>query len=57
MPFLTCDQLIAILEGQRCLRCKEKATWLPHDKGIGYCDEHFPYKQEKIEEMINLLIK
>ena len=45
--FISPDQFVAYLEGQKCIRCNQRAVWLPHDKGIGYCDEHFPYHEEK----------
>lgn len=51
--WFTLDQFIAYMDEQKCHRCDKKATWLPMDKGIGYCDEHFPYHQEKLKEQKN----
>ncbi len=44
--WFTADQFIAMMEKQKCGLCDKKAVWLPHHKGIGYCDEHYPYKEE-----------
>ena len=46
MPFLTIDQLIAVIEKQRCFRCEKPATYFPMDKGIAYCDDHYPLKHQ-----------
>ncbi len=43
--FFTTDQFMAFLEGQKCSHCDKRARWLPMEKGIGYCDEHYPYKE------------
>ncbi len=43
-------QFMAFLEGQKCCYCDNRAKWLPHDKGNGYCDDHFPYYEEKLNE-------
>ena len=48
--FFTTGQFMAYLEGQKCSHCDKRATWLPHERGIAYCDEHFPYKEEKENE-------
>ena len=49
--FFTKDQFMAFLEGQKCSHCDKRAKWLPHDKGIAYCDEHYPYYEEKNNEL------
>lgn len=49
--FMTLAQFLAILEKQKCSQCDKKATWLPHTKGTGYCDDHFPYHEEKLKEI------
>ncbi len=49
--WMTPSQFEAIMEGQKCSHCDEKAKWLPkYERGIGYCDEHFPYKEELKEK-------
>lgn len=45
--FMTPHQFDAIMEGQKCSHCQKKAIWFPkYERGIGYCDDHFPYKSE-----------
>ncbi len=45
--YFTMDQFKAYLNDQKCNHCDKKATWLPFNGGIAFCDEHYPYKDEK----------
>lgn len=49
--FMTPRQFMAILEGRKCSHCDKKARWI-HEDGAppSYCDEHFPYLEEKRRE-------
>lgn len=48
--FFTGDQLIAYLEGQKCLHCDQRATWLPIERGVAYCDRHCPWREDTCQE-------
>jgi len=50
MTWFTIDQFKMWCEERICCRCEKKATYFPKDEGICYCDEHFPYKEEKEDE-------
>lgn len=41
--WFTKDQFMAFLERQKCNHCDKRAKWLPYEKGIAYCDDHYPY--------------
>jgi hypothetical protein len=52
--FMSKDQFLSYLERQKCSHCENRATWLPREKGIGYCDNHFPYNEEvKVNNELN----
>lgn len=41
------------MEGQKCSHCEKKAKWLPkYERGISYCDDHWPYKEEYLNKDI-----
>jgi hypothetical protein len=48
MTFLTIDQFLCL--GKKCSHCEKKATWIADPKSTAYCDEHFPYYEEKKQQ-------
>lgn len=52
--FMTPQQFFAIMEKRKCSHCEKKATWIRDDGSTpSYCDEHFPYMEEKRREAAN----
>lgn len=49
MDFLSLEQFLSL--GKKCSHCDKKAKWLAHPESPAYCDEHFPYWEEKIKEI------
>lgn len=50
--WMTPKQFQAIMEGRKCSHCDNKAKWIHEDgKPPSYCDEHFPYHEEKKREV------
>lgn len=50
MTWMTPTQFFAWIEKPKCSQCDKKATYFPTEKGmpkIYYCDDHYPYKEEK----------
>ena len=48
--WMTLEKFINVIEQRECCRCEKKATYFSEDAYFCYCDEHFPYKNEKCIE-------